>query len=1363
MSDVVIKIEVNDADANAKLDKLEARLLKLKAAGAGAGNSFDGLSSDIDRTTSSSDKLNKSLSDNDKHLKRLAKSTGYTEKELKKIGGPGSIFMRVLGGIGKFAKYAAIEFGGMTLVLGGLKLALMAGEYAAKGWNIALKAGAAGVGVLIGGLGTALAAIRELNNARLVPFARMAGQTSADGRADLVGPVGSVMGDRQLGMFDDKTLSGAISAQLKAGQLVDSQFKFSLQALGNFAIGADDPNKALAALSGAFTQARKEGGFTEDIIKQIGGTSEDLASAISSSGMGVDEFTQALIDGRVEGLEAFSDALDVVNSTLIGQAKGAFRMLKEQLTDIGQPLVDGLKPALANASFLLSNFLSSVTPVIQDVLSRLFPQLAGSGDSILAKVLNNLAASINENLPKLEGLMDKFRGGWKAVENFFSKLGDGLRNATSGFDTLYNNILKPLGTELWNTITHAVEGFNGVMNDTSGISAHFAERLHGIFEGVRSLIDGFNQFRTAVAPLVDVLMQLLGVMGKLMSAPGAGFLAALLGSSYLIGGKARKANLRGTTGKSNSLNNIAGLLSFGMYNPLGTERVKPRAQWRQDYATLRGMGDVSRREAFGVMASYKQESIKAGIKAAAPTLLAMGGSIVGGMVLNGARSSDVGAQTLGSALTMGGTGAAIGSMIAPGIGTAIGAGVGVLVGGVSGFFSARAAREKELKEAQKNGENFATAGMNPNQMWGSGGVMEQMVRNRQKIGLLEKFPDMMKQRSELAQSIGQSLADFANSNKVTLDNSLDPGYQLSQIEKDASVVLGIQGTITDLKSLDPAARAEAIKNLRELGTLPDSIKEQLDKFGSIDANVGGIAAQYGASEEEVLKFADGLRNGNVKIEKGIGILQNNYDTLSNVLGMSSEESANFAESIGVNMLERLITFEDVIKGLGYTLDEQGQVMDNAANRATASTRLLNQAMGDINTELEILRQEDAIVSTRNAFFGGGGTVAQIAQNAADYFQSVLQGGTQAYIDSALQKERGKTDKAMTFDEMVKNVLDRLQADYEEAQRNGISGAVEERFLMNQNSVRNELIAAQTQFGPRIQYDSKFAGEAQGILNTQINGILASSGGFQTMEELDQAATTAAVAMRDELKRKYPSMQFDEKNLDSMKRFVLAGMQEGTPAMTNAMITGADYLVGKLASTPIKVRIMGYGDPYAAYREDGMTDEEVQAAAAASQGFVNGKRTGDTSSARLGRIGDTATSQWEKTLGKHMALSAGIPGSRTITSGLRNFNLGSPSSDHLSGNAYDLTGDNLGAYAESVNGAGGFAEFHGAAGSRHLHVVPPAGDTATAVASAMSGMAGNTSNTYSITVVGGSNTNEAELARRVMAEIERRERDRQERR
>ena len=98
---------------------------------------------------------------------------------------------------------------------------------------------------------------------------------------------------------------------------------------------------------------------------------------------------------------------------------------------------------------------------------------------------------------------------------------------------------------------------------------------------------------------------------------------------------------------------------------------------------------------------------------------------------------------------------------------------------------------------------------------------------------------------------------------------------------------------------------------------------------------------------------------------------------------------------------------------------------------------------------------------------------------------------------------------------------------------------------------------------------------------------------------------------------------------------------------------------------------------------------------------------DTSSPRAGAIGDTSVSKTlGRTMGRHNYFNGLVSGKRMITSSWRNYGLGSPSSDHVTGNAYDLTGQNLGMYANLINTSGGFAEFHGSAGSRHLHVVPP---------------------------------------------------------
>jgi hypothetical protein len=143
--------------------------------------------------------------------------------------------------------------------------------------------------------------------------------------------------------------------------------------------------------------------------------------------------------------------------------------------------------------------------------------------------------------------------------------------------------------------------------------------------------------------------------------------------------------------------------------------------------------------------------------------------------------------------------------------------------------------------------------------------------------------------------------------------------------------------------------------------------------------------------------------------------------------------------------------------------------------------------------------------------------------------------------------------------------------------------------------------------------------------------------------------------------------------------------------------------------------------------------------------------------------DTPTSRVQQTLDRHRQIDSGITGKRSVTSSLRNFNLGSLNSDHKTGRAYDLVGQNLGAYGVAVRKSGGFAEFHGSQADRHLHVVPGTGDSSmpSMVGVGSSGGGGSVSNSYNITV-NGSNQDPEAIANAVMEKIKRSQRSMNER-
>jgi hypothetical protein len=147
-------------------------------------------------------------------------------------------------------------------------------------------------------------------------------------------------------------------------------------------------------------------------------------------------------------------------------------------------------------------------------------------------------------------------------------------------------------------------------------------------------------------------------------------------------------------------------------------------------------------------------------------------------------------------------------------------------------------------------------------------------------------------------------------------------------------------------------------------------------------------------------------------------------------------------------------------------------------------------------------------------------------------------------------------------------------------------------------------------------------------------------------------------------------------------------------------------------------------------------------------------------------GDTTSSRLSQTMARHASMDSQLTGKRSVTSAYRTVGLGSINSDHVTGRAYDLVGQNLGAYSRLVHENGGFAEFHGTQANRHLHVVPArAGDTSSPMApmgmSTMTAGSGGSTNYFNIEINGATQSPEA-IANMVMAKIAEKERNARER-
>jgi hypothetical protein len=196
-------------------------------------------------------------------------------------------------------------------------------------------------------------------------------------------------------------------------------------------------------------------------------------------------------------------------------------------------------------------------------------------------------------------------------------------------------------------------------------------------------------------------------------------------------------------------------------------------------------------------------------------------------------------------------------------------------------------------------------------------------------------------------------------------------------------------------------------------------------------------------------------------------------------------------------------------------------------------------------------------------------------------------------------------------------------------------------------------------------------------------------------------------------------------------------------------------LGEIANMPDDLKLVfdGFISEYKAFFTSEATTPEWFTKAA----FDEMLGITDTRSPRGKGIGDTTSSRLSQTLGRHSMMDSALVGKRTITSAYRTMGLGSPSSDHVMGRAYDLTGQNLGAYSKMVHANGGFAEFHGTNANRHLHVVPGPGIGDTMVPKRMSsgsqgGATANTTNSYVINVEGGTGASAEAIATLTMRKI-----------
>jgi hypothetical protein len=507
------------------------------------------------------------------------------------------------------------------------------------------------------------------------------------------------------------------------------------------------------------------------------------------------------------------------------------------------------------------------------------------------------------------------------------------------------------------------------------------------------------------------------------------------------------------------------------------------------------------------------------------------------------------------------------------------------------------------------------------------------------------------------------------------------------------------------------------------------------------------AARYNESAEFTSKALEALGIEGEKTQKKIDLFNRRVSDLSRITGKTQKEIIETSRSLNINLSSELVSLQSVLQETGWAVGKFGDDFNAAISNA------FGQALGFLDQErlkIEVPKAVDeafasAIASgfERTALidFLEQATIAAQVYGEGDplkafdmMYQMLVEGtafseeGTRGYGQQAAFIAAGGQD-------LVTEMLGSA----------GVGGAIIDQILANVLSSASALgtvvdsTAIQSQLIDFMSKDPAKFLQAADILRTpgRFESAFAQgreSGPFTGMMAVDQVLQEAGFSNVATSLAETASEQ-----MVIQERMITDVVQPFATAV-EAFRYAVDNMANRLAAE------VGRDEgPSGTPREDRRRNRR-------------GRGRGDRSS---------PVSNLLDTVGNHSAVSSGISGKRSITSGLRNYQLGSMSSDHRFGRAIDVTGDNLGLYKSAIEASGGHAGFHGWGGNRHLHVVPNSqaiGDSTVPYmgGAGSSGSSFQSNDSYNINVYPSAGADPKEIAEEVMTRIQRSQRSARER-
>ena len=815
----------------------------------------------------------------------------------------------------------------------------------------------------------------------------------------------------------------------------------------------------------------------------------------------------------------------------------------------------------------------------------------------------------------------------------------------------------------------------------------------------------------------------------------------------------------------------------GMFNtpPGGIGPVLPATRGQALGAGVRGaMSAVP-----GMMGKYAPYALMAGsVFSSQEAQMPM---MMGGMVASANPMLGVGIAGLGTATTaktkMGGAlsgaagGAAIGAMLPGGPLTIAG---GAIVGAVYGGIMAAINKRKEMDKAGKAiVDSFAKNTRETVKSMRTAGAEPAEIKAEFKARI-----DSAKKIRESARLLKTGSADLeAYRGAIEWFATTKEADQFKKGKVSANVLTKVEGggkneyfTKADAAAADRGRdlalqiqrmRNEGLRGLK--GKISDKEYANLKKF----INTEAPADQAGKTGNDLVSKQEAEQK---KFLDTLDTRAFNIDRLSRATGMSEDAIVEMAKKAGFDLYESGVSLADAIKEIGIKLPQSIEEVNANIRKA------MFQSIQD--TFDEIFAPDQAALAMDQLGQQIADTVGPIPQDqAAEYLKTFLEqtvmqfpkdplrayeamqtfgpGGAQYQPGGQLQGRESQilTPKNLQFFETATGAM-KSEITTQTAQL--VASAIQQTTNGSKTVDVATLSSMMTNMGMTVQQMSDLQKSAQSSIGSAQMGGKTQQDPTIALQTMLQTAGAAIPANLGTALMQTTANVGNSINSALTTGGTAAGTLMGISLISQAstigngvaggMISGASTngtAIGSAAAGPMKTAVSSAISQAPKLKVESVPPIQVH--------VTVDKTDGDTTSSRLAA-----------TMARHRSMDSMLSGKRSITSSLRNDNLGSLGSDHATGNAYDLVGQNLGAYQRLVQSTGGFAEFHGGTQNRHLHVVPgpglPAGDTATPamLTTAPVGPTNNNNSTFNINVHGGNSSPEM-IADSVMQKIAERER------